>query len=170
MESWVPAWHGARFNSLDSIFQYGLKLPGARLPNGISVSVPPGHIPLGKEVGGFENWALAIFVSPSVAYAAHAAYAERVVSDGKEWCCLVNVRVQRGSFTTFPSTVIGHVALDGEPAEPEYRVQSDRNDAIVRVEGDGNCLVVALAFVDTEFLTTTNLSFNQIQDLLDRAL
>ena len=66
--------------------------------------------------------------------------------------------------------MIGHVALDGEPAEPEYRVQSDRKDAIVRVEDDNHCLVMALVFVDAEFLTTTTLSFKQIQDLLDRTL
>ena len=134
------------------------------------MSVPPTHIQPGNQLGCYENWALAIFVSPSVAYAAHAAYAERVVSDGKKWCCLVNVRVRRGSYTSFPSTVIGHVALDGEPAEPEYRVQSDRKDAIVRVEDDNHCLVMALVFVDAEFLTTTTLSFKQIQDLLDRTL
>ena len=40
VKSWVPAWHGARFDCLDSIFQFGLKFPGTRLPNGQNVSVP----------------------------------------------------------------------------------------------------------------------------------
>ncbi len=41
-----------------------------------------GHVPLGKEVAGYKDWAKAIFVSPSIYYSGNPIYAKPVIIDG----------------------------------------------------------------------------------------
>ena len=120
---------------------------------------------------GVANWGSALFVSPSIAYAAHLAYAERIASNDREWCCVVNLRVAPGSFDAFPSTLISeHNPLNGEPSLPEYRVQSDRDDAIIRINNESSCMVTSITFVTEDFLANTELSYLEIQSRLDRQL
>ena len=48
----------------------------------MTIGIVKGHIPLGVKVGGYANWAKAIFVSPSVYYAGDPVYAKTVIIDG----------------------------------------------------------------------------------------
>ena len=79
--NWEVAWHGTKYRHLQSILEKGL------LPAGSSGIKPAeGHFSLGEVHFGVRNWAAAIFVSPSILYASHAAYSERVFSESQKWC------------------------------------------------------------------------------------
>ena len=105
-KNWVPGWHGTKFKFLESIIRYGLRPSGSKLENGASVNVNPGHIPLSHTVSGIQYWAQAIFVSPSIFYAANPVYAQRINSCSHRWSVLVETRVRPGTFTAHPSTVL----------------------------------------------------------------
>ena len=76
-KNWIPIWHGTKYEFLESIVINGLKPSGSKLSNGKVVEPPKGHIPLGLKVDGIDNWAGAVFVSPSILYSSHIAYSER---------------------------------------------------------------------------------------------
>jgi hypothetical protein len=130
-------------------------------------------------VAGVKDWADAIFCTPSIAYACHAAYAERVIHEGKEWCCIVEVCVRPGSFSTHHSTVLKYVPLEAEPADPEMRVLTEptagvsettsaSEDAeVLRVkECTGTVVVLGIAFVSMSFVEGTSMDYHQLQELL----
>lgn len=99
--TWELTWHGTRYKNLASIMKQGL------IPSGTAGITPPsGHFALGKQYMGIKNWAAAIFVSPSIWYAANSAYAEKVSSQGVEWCALVKAYCKPESYRRFTSTVL----------------------------------------------------------------
>ncbi|CAF0810978.1 unnamed protein product [Rotaria sordida] len=151
---WTLAWHGTRYKYLSSIMQYGLQSAGTVLSSEHRVSTQEGHIHLNIKVGSIENWANAIFISPSIFYAADRVYSERIFSDNQRWCVLVETRVKPGSFTKHKQTLLNQrELLPGEPEDLEYRVavKSDE-DFILRVESNRNVIVTALVFVNLTFL------------------
>ncbi|CAF1042765.1 unnamed protein product [Rotaria sp. Silwood1] len=152
-KKWTLAWHGTKYQHLYSIMKYGLHRAGALVSPGYRIAPEKGHIGLNIRVGGFDNWANAIFVSPSVFYAAHKVYAERIFSGGKQWCVLVETRVRPDSFSQHKHTLLKKDELPGEPKNVEYRVavKSD-DDLILRVESERNVLVTAVVFINVEFL------------------
>lgn len=80
--SWEIVWHGTQYRNLQSILERGLLPAGSR-----GITPVKGHFELGEKVFGVQNWAAAIFVSPSILYASH--YSQRVFSEGQLWCVLV---------------------------------------------------------------------------------
>ena len=98
MNNWTLAWHGTKYKHLGSIMKYGLHPPGSVLSPGYQISTQKGHIALNKRVGSFDNWAHAIFISPSIFYAADQVYSERIFSDNQRWCVVAEVRVKPGSY------------------------------------------------------------------------
>ena len=150
-KKWCPAWHGTKFEKLESIIRYGLHPSGSKLPDGVNININEGHIPLDVELSGIKQWGRAIFVSPSLFYACN--YAERINSCLKRWCVLVETRVRPGSFTKHPSTVLEYAKVSGEPYHLEFRVNV-KNDtsSIYRVPSQQNIFVTSIAFVLVEFL------------------
>jgi len=152
-KNWVPGWHGTKFRFLESIIRYGLRPSGTKLENGASVNVNPGHIPLSHTVSGIQYWAQAIFVSPSIFYAANPVYAERINSCSHRWSVLVETRVRPGTFTAHPSTVLKYTGVKGEPSNVEYRIKVDTDkDLIYRVSSRQNVIVTSITFVKVRFL------------------
>ncbi len=151
---WTLAWHGTKYQHLHSIMKHGLHPAGTVLSPSHRISIQPGHIALNRRVGSFENWANAIFISPSIFYAADVVYSERIFSDNQRWCVLVETRVKPGSFSKHKQTLLNQRdLLPGEPEQLEYRVavKSDE-DFIMRVESNTNVIVTALVFVNVKFL------------------
>ena len=70
-KDWVPAWHGTNFTSLESIAEIGLKAAGGKSKKGEIINVCVSHIGRMKTVNKIEDWANAIFVSPSIFYSAY---------------------------------------------------------------------------------------------------
>ena len=148
---WYPAWHGTKFQNLESIIRYGLRPSGSNLPNGNPINVNEGHIPLDYEISGIKAWARAVFVSPSLFYAAN--YSERLNSCLKRWCVLVEVRVRPNSFTMHPSTVLEYARVSGEPYHLEFRVKVENDkDSIYRITSGKNVIVTSITFVLVDFL------------------
>lgn len=174
--SWELAYHGTRMKYLASIAKNGLYPSGTTTKDGVTIQPPPGHIQLSTTYSGIANWAKAIFVSPSLPYAADLAYADRVTGAAtpggrtERWCCLVLVRVKPGSFTSHESTT-GYSPRNDEPAQSEYRVPTDRalaggNRVISRVERRSSTVVTAIAFVRLRVLEDhTIISFRDLVSL-----
>jgi len=161
--TWETAWHGTRYKYLESIIQKGL------LPAGASGIKPAaGHYRLGEEHFGIANWAAAIFLSPSILYAAHACYSERIFSESQQWCVLVKAYCKPGSYKSYDPTVFSYKPMDGEPVMPEYRIpvhEADKN-VILRVESTRSVVVRSLMFVRLTFLENENVNFDQAMELL----
>ncbi len=100
IKNWKMAWHGTYLTNLESILEHGLLPAGT---NGINP--PPHHVRLGVMESGVENWAAAIFVSPSILYAAHESYSERVMSNNEQWCVLLKAYCCPDSYTAYDQTV-----------------------------------------------------------------
>jgi hypothetical protein len=154
LKNWKLAWHGTKYQHLPSIMKYGLHPAGTVLSPGYRISTQAGHIALNRRVGSYENWANAIFISPSIFYAADVTYSERIFSDHQRWCVLVEARVKPGSYTEHKQTLLNQrELLPGEPDNLEYRVAVKSNeDFILRVESNRNVIVTALVFVNVTFL------------------
>ena len=161
--TWETAWHGTRYKYLESIIQKGL------LPAGASGIKPAaGHYSLGEEHFGIANWAAAIFLSPSILYAAHACYSERILSESQQWCVLIKAYCKPGSYKSYDPTVFSYRPMDGEPVMPEYRIpvhEADKN-VILRVESTRSVVVRSLMFVRLAFLENQNVNFDQAMELL----
>ena len=171
--NWEPSWHGTKSKYIKSILSNGLMPSGARLPNGETIAPPQNHYQLGQSYFGVSNWAAAIFVSPSLLYASHACYAERILSESIQWCVVVKTQVDRRSYTDHdPTTLFKQARIDGEPDNSEYRVPcSSDKDKILRVEKSRNVVVTSVVFIQTSFLekiTSSNeLRYDQLQRLFE---
>ena len=74
---------------------------------------------------GVQNWAAAVFVSPSMIYASNSAYSERITVGDSKWCVVVKVFVEPSCYDTAPSTSpLSRPFLEGEPDEKEYRCKA----------------------------------------------
>ena len=148
---WHPAWHGTKFQNIESIIRYGLRPSGSKLPNGASINVNEGHIPLNIEISGIKRWGMAVFVSPSLFYASN--YSERINSLVKRWCVLIETRVRPNSFTKHPSSILKYAGVSGEPYHLEFRVKDDKEkNSIYRVTSGKNLIVTSITFVLVDFL------------------
>ena len=161
--TWELAWHGTRFAYLESIIKKGL------LPAGTGgINPGAGHFRLGEEHFGIPNWAAAIFVSPSILYASHSCYSDRVSSEFQQWCVLVKVYCRPGTLKSYDPTVKQYKPMEGEPDAPECRVpvtEADKN-VILRVESTRNVVVRSLIFVRLSFLENQDMNFAQALRLL----
>ena len=149
LNTWTPSWHRTRFINLTGIIEKGL------IPAGTHGILPPdNHIKLGRKVDKFDNWAAAIFVSPNVTYASHAAYSERILVDSKQWCCLIKTYCDPKHYTEHGSTLFGFKQqMKNAPIAEEYRVEVPTDkDIFLRIEMARHVLVRSAVFVDLNFL------------------
>lgn len=92
------AFHGTGYGALESIAKNGLKKPGD-VVDGKRLKPVDGHISEGVSVGGKKDWAKAIFVSPSIYYAAHPVYSKEFITNSNEtWLPLIQAKVKKGSY------------------------------------------------------------------------
>lgn len=160
---WEIVWHGTQYRNLQSILERGLLPAGSR-----GITPVKGHIELGAKVFGVQNWAAAIFVSPSILYASYESYSQRVFSEGQLWCVLVKAYCRPGSMKSYDPTVLKYERKDDEPEKPEYRVPVDEENknVISRVESARNVVVHSVMFVRVSFLKEQDLNFTEALTLL----
>lgn len=162
LRTWELTWHGTRYQNMAPIIEKGL------VPAGTDGIKPPnGHFSLGKEYFGIRNWAAAIFLSPSILYAGHAAYAERVISQREQWCVLVKAYCKPSSYKAYDPTVLEYNGMEGEPNFPEFRVPvvgEDKN-VLLRVESARNVVVRSLVFARLSFLEDETINFEEVKKL-----
>lgn len=129
-DDWILCWHGTQYNALESIMEYGLLVPGMKLKTGVDLEPKNNHIGRYQPVDEFNDWAKAIFVSPSILYALDPCYSGTIDSEGEKWNILVETKVKPNSYYPHISTVNGYQRSKNEPENIEYRIQSSE-DVIV---------------------------------------
>ena len=146
-KNWVPAWHGTKFNNIESILKNGLKESGSILEELGKITPQGDHIQVGVKCNNLNDWSQAIFTSPSIFYSTHPTYSERIDSTffGNRYAVLIEARLRPNSFQTYKSTTSRNV-VNGEPTLIEYRVKSiDKNN-------NKNIYVISITFVLENFL------------------
>lgn len=178
--SWEPAFHGTKYHHVESIMKHGLMPSGSQLPHGEKIKPPSNHFQLGKTYFDIEDWANAIFVSPSLLYASHACYSERIIAGDSQWCVVMKVLVKPVSYKSYnPTVLFNQNPIPGEPENPEYRVvDKDVEDSIFRIfarsrgteesETSRSVVVKSVMFIDLDFLENirdTGLAYDDIRKL-----
>ena len=148
-KKWIPAWHGTKFENIESILKNGLKEAGSKIIDGEMITPKDGHIQLGVGLNNIDNWANAIFVSPSIFYSTHPIYAERIKSTfyGNSWAVLIETRLLPGSYQSFHNTTSDKKFIKGEPSLVEFRVKG-LNPLTLRK----NIHIIAITFILDNFL------------------
>ena len=146
-KKWVPAWHGTKFQNIESILKNGLKESGSILKDMGEITPQGDHIQVGVKCFDLNDWSQAIFTSPSVFYSTHPTYSERIDSSffGNKYAILIETRLRPDSYGTFKSTTSRNVVL-GEPTLIEYRVKS------VDKYNNKNIYVISITFVLDNFI------------------
>ena len=146
-KNWVPAWHGTKFQFIESILKNGLKESGSILKELGQITPHPDHIKVGVKCNNLNDWSQAIFTSPSVFYSTHPTYSERIDSSffGNKYAVLVETRLRPNSFQTFKTTTSRKVVF-GEPTLVEYRVKSEDKFK------NKNIYVISITFVLENFI------------------
>ena len=133
----------------------GLQSAGKKDANGSTIKVPEGHIPTGIEVMGIKEWAKAIFVTPSIFYAADCAYSEVIMAGSKRYSVIVEAFVKPGSYKSFKATTVRReLEVKGETNAVELRVECQDAQLIRAVNGstEDNVIAAAVLFVDKGLL------------------
>ena len=134
-------YHGTRFESIEFILNYGLQNFGEPLTN---------HIHLGLKNDNIDDWANAIFVTPSIFYA--SKYSEIISYKNEEWFILIEAKVKPDSFSTHESTIYEYQFKKGEPKNVEYRIKADQVDRNYHISERDDVLVTSLLFIKKKFL------------------
>ena len=154
--TWIPAWHGTKFNYLESIVENGLRLPGTKLKNGI-ITQSPNNIPFREDVLGIKNWENAIFASQNIYYS--LGYCDIIgereekfdpypIPDNWGWKGLVEVRIKPNSFTKHKSQFVipyfaGHFSLhNNEDIDDIYRIESEKNVFVTSIVFINYCYIL----------------------------
>ena len=143
-KNWVSAWHGTQHEFIESIVEYGLKLPGTKIKDKI-IKQNKSYIPLKDNVFGIKNWDNAIFVSKNIHYALSYCNYNYTL----KYFLLVEVKIKPGSFTEHKSKFIidyycGHGwNYKGGDETDIYRIASD-SDVIVTSIVMAPCLTCVL--------------------------
>ena len=136
-------FHGTRFVSIEFILNYGLLNFRRPLNN---------HIHLGVENDNIDDWANAIFVSPSIFYA--SKYSELVNYKNEEWSIVIEAKVKSDSYSAHGNTIYKYQFKENEPKYVEYRIKSpiieEYSPCIISEESD--LIVTSLIFVKKKFL------------------
>ena len=128
---------------MEYILLYGLRSCGEPLE---------GHIPLNKRINNVNNWANAIFVSPSIFYA--SKYSEIIYSDYEEWYIIIEANIEPNCFSMYESTIYKYNFKMWEPKKIEYRIN---NISSVVGGKDESCIeTTSLLFVKKKFLDNSD--------------
>jgi len=147
-KNWDAAWHGTKLEYIESILKNGLKESGSILNDGNKITPQNDHVQFGVKLNNVNDWANAVFVSPSVFYSTHPTYSQRINSTfyGKSWAILIETRLLPGSYQSYKTTTTREV-VPGEPILVEFRVKS-----INPLNKKKNIHIISISFVLDEFI------------------
>ena len=126
-KDWIFCWHGTKYNALESIMKFGLLAPGSKLENGVELEPQKNHIGSHQPLDSFNDWAKAIFVSPSILYALDSCYSQKIDSEGEKWNILIETKVRPQSYHQHVSTVGTYKHSKYDPKYIEYRVEKSED-------------------------------------------
>jgi len=138
---WNKVYHGTKYVSMEHILLYGLRNFGEPLD---------GHIPLGQKVNNINNWAKAIFVTPSIFYASN--FSEIISSDKEQWYIIIEAKLKEGCFSEFESTIYKYNYKNSEPKKIEYRINAKNFGASFYDDDEEGIVTISLLFVKKKFI------------------
>jgi ankyrin repeat protein len=122
------AYHGTNINAVRSILIDGLVVPGTVTSSGKRINPPPNHIARDVKALDMPDFAAAIFLSPSIHYSSHRAYAIPFSNGNQQLIPVLECSVKHGSYDTARSTVREYVTHPGDdPTTIEWRVKDPAN-------------------------------------------
>ncbi|CAF1440298.1 unnamed protein product [Adineta ricciae] len=128
------AYHGTSIKVIRSILMDGLVMPSTIVSSGLRVCPPPNHIARGLKAFGKEDFANAIFVSPSIHYCSDPVYAVTFPYKDQQMIAVLDCRIRKDSFDAFPSTVKHYKPHpDDDVTGLEWRLQSPSAIQIVGI-------------------------------------
>ncbi|CAF1590258.1 unnamed protein product, partial [Adineta ricciae] len=117
------AYHGTNINVILSILMDGLVMPSTVVSTGYRVCPPAGHIARGVAAFGIDDFANALFVSPSIHYCSDPVYAVTFSSGDRRMIAVLDCRIEHDKFSAFRSTVPTYVAHPGDDLNAiEWRI------------------------------------------------
>ena len=138
---WNKVYHGTKYVSMEHILIYGLKNFGEPLN---------GHIPLNQKVNDINNWANAIFVTPSIFYASN--FSEIIQSDNEQWYIIIEAKVKNGYFSEYESTLYNYNYKKNEPKKIEYRINAKNYGRVFDCDGEEGIDTISLLFAKKKFI------------------
>ena len=138
---WNKVYHGTKYVSMEHIMIYGLKNFGEPLN---------GHIPLNQKVNDINNWADAIFVTPSIFYASN--FSEIIQSDYEQWYIIIEAKVKEGYFSEYESTLCKYNYKKNEPKKIEYRINAKNCKRVFEAENEEGIATISLLFAKKKFI------------------
>ena len=160
-KDWIPAWHGAKIENLESIIKYGLKQQGTKLPNG-KIIPKTEYIPLKEIVLGIKNWEKAIFAIPCISCASIYSFYEINGYIGfPHSSSLIEIRIRRGSFTKHESKeLIGYICVHNPDSiyhnDTYYLISSEYDVAIKSIT------LISKSFLAEMIIPEDEISFGDI--------
>ena len=137
-KNWISAWHGTKFEYLESIIKYGFQLPGTKLKNGTIIS--QNFDITNKEVNGIKNWEKAIFASPDFAGAFH------YTNELGNYNCFIEVKIKPGSFTQhYRGDYDGLLAC----CSIQDYLEKFSNYTIYRIPSEKNIIIKSILCIDS---------------------
>ena len=137
-KNWISAWHGTKFEYLESIIKYGFQLPGTKLKNGTIIS--QNFDITNKEVNGIKNWEKAIFASPDFAGAFH------YTNELGNYNCFIEVKIKPGSFTQhYRGDYDGLLAC----CNIQDYLEKFSNYTIYRIPSEKNIIIKSILCIDS---------------------
>lgn len=125
------AYHGTTIGVIRSILADGLVMPGTVVSQGKRISPPKNHIPRGRKAFGVDDFADAVFLSPSVHYSSDLTYAVPFSHDDQQLLPVLECSVPTKSYSVYRSTVLTYVARPGDDINAiEWRI-SDPEKVVI---------------------------------------
>jgi ankyrin repeat protein len=125
------AYHGTNISVIRSILTDGLVLPGTVVGAGKRISPPKNHIARGRKAFEIDDFADAIFLSPSLYYSSDPVYAIAFPYNDQQLLPVLECSVQTNGYHSFPSTVRTYTAHPGDDMKAiEWRV-SDPEKVVI---------------------------------------
>jgi hypothetical protein len=125
------AYHGTNIAVVRSILADGLVIPGTVVSAGKRISPPKTHIPRGRKAFKIDDFADAIFLSPSVHYSSDPTYAIAFPHEDRQLLPVLECSVKANGYSVFPCTVPTYTAHPNDNMQAiEWRVLNPENVVI----------------------------------------
>jgi len=114
---------------IESIVTDGLLKPGMINVKGTKIVPPPDHFDRNAKVCNIENFADAIFLSPSFKYCCLDAYAKPFEYRNNQYIPILECLVEKGKFKELPLTTEAYKQMLGSNENPdkiEWRIEDPR--------------------------------------------
>jgi len=119
-------YHGTSLHLIESIVTDGLLKPGTINVKGNEIKIPPDHIHRNAIVNNINNFAEAVFLSPSFLYCTLTAYAKPFVYKNAQYLPILECFVEKGKYQELPLTTETYRKMlqPGEDANKiEWRIE-----------------------------------------------